>query len=411
MTKYLTAFLSILILAGCRSAVEPAAAPVIDVKLAPVELADVAVSVSAPASIFGRQQASLNARLTAPIRRLLVRKGDTVASGQLLAQLDDRDLIAQRDEAAAALAEAQANLARVASATVPADIDRARGQLTISEAGLNQARKIHDRRAELFRQGAIPQRDLLISQTELAQAQANYDVARSALGLLLNQSREKDIRIAQSHLDQAQAHLAVLTAQLGFTSLRSSFAGTITEQFLFPGDMAKPDAPIFTLVDLDVAVARAQVPETGARNLTPGLACAFTPSDQPDAAFPGRLTVVNQAVDAARRTVEAWCEIPNPRHQLRAGAYGSLRIVTGTAPQSTVVPLAAVQFVEGAHRGTVMVAGSDSLAHQREVSTGEVSDGKVQILSGLKSGERVVVEGNYGLPDGARLRLPEGRAK
>ena len=195
--------------------------------------------------------------------------------------------------------------------------------------------------------------------------------------------------------------------------------------------MAKPDAPIFTLVDLDVAVARAQVPETGARNLSPGLACAFTPSDQPDAAFPGRLTVVNQAVDAARRTVEAWCEIPNPRHQLRAGAYGSLRIVTGTAPQSTeflqvgIGGTGAVNVSLGGAVtsdigmvgelsggvGTVMVAGSDSLAHQREVSTGEVSDGKVQILSGLKSGERVVVEGNYGLPDGARLRLPEGRAK
>jgi multidrug efflux pump subunit AcrA (membrane-fusion protein) len=220
MTKYLTVFLSILILAGCRSADEPATAPVIDVSLAPVELADLALSVRAPASIYGRQQASLNARLTAPIRRLLVRKGDTVSSGQLLAQLDDRDLIAQRDEAAAAFAEAQANLARVSSATVPADIQRARGQLAISEAGLNQARKIQERRAELFRQGAIPQRDLLLSQTELAQAQANYDVARSSLDLLVNQSKDKDIRIAQSHLDQAQAHLALLSAQLGFTSLR-----------------------------------------------------------------------------------------------------------------------------------------------------------------------------------------------
>jgi HlyD family secretion protein len=411
MTKYLTVFLSILILAGCRSADEPSATPVVDVKLARVEQADVALSLRAPASIWGRQQASLNARLTAPIRRLLVRKGDTVASGQLLAQLDDRDLVAQRDEAAAALAEAQANLARVSSATVPGDIERARGQLAVSEAALNQARRIHDRRADLFRQGAIPQRDLLLSQTELAQTQANYNLARSSLDLLLNQSREKDIRIAQSHLDQARAHLALLSAQLGFTSLHSPFSGTITEQFLFAGDMAKPDAPIFTLVDLDVAVARAQVPESEARSLRPGLACAFVPSDQPSASFPGRLTVVNQAVDAARRTIETWCEIPNPGHHLRAGAFGSLRITTGSAPQSTVVPLAAVQFVEGTRRGTVVVAGPDSLAHQREVSAGELFDGRVQILSGLKPGERVVVEGNYGLPDGARLRWPEERTR
>ncbi|MCX6622810.1 MAG: biotin/lipoyl-binding protein, partial [Acidobacteria bacterium] len=94
--------LSVLVLAGCGSQPEEAhPKPVVAVKVVRAELADVPSTVSAPAFLFAREQANIGARVTAPIRKLLVRKGDTVAAGQVLAQLDNRDLLAQRDEASA----------------------------------------------------------------------------------------------------------------------------------------------------------------------------------------------------------------------------------------------------------------------------------------------------------------------
>ena len=208
------------------------------------------MTVRGPAFVFAREQANISARITAPIRKLLARKGDNVAAGQVLAQLDNRDLLAQRDEAAAAVTDAEANLQRVTSGTLPTDIERARGQAASAEAALNQAQKFYDRRRQLFEQGAIPQRDLLLSETELAQAKANHEVAKRALDLLQNQSRDKDILMAKSKVEQAQARLSLVKAQLDFAEIRSTSAGTITEQFMFPGDMAKPDAPIFTVMDL-----------------------------------------------------------------------------------------------------------------------------------------------------------------
>lgn len=403
--------ISVLAFLGCSQHEDAPPKPVVAVKVAQAELADVKITVSGPAFLFGREQANLSARITAPIKRLLVRKGDRVTAGQVLAELDNRDLLAQRDEAAAAVTDAEANLQRVMAGTLPTDIERARGQLAAAEAALRQAEKFYERRRHLYEQGAIPQRDLVLTETELAQAKANHQVAQKSLDFLLNQSRDKEILMAKSKVEQARARLALIKAQLEFTEVRSPSAGTVTEQFMYPGDMAKPDSPIFTVMDLGVAVARAQIPETEASAVRTGAACAFTPADNPGRVFNGRITVVNQAVDTAKRTVESWCEIQNGNHVLRAGAFGQVQIVTGTAPRSVVVPLAAVQFVEGSNKGVVMVAGDKNVAVKKEVETGVVFEGKVQIKSGLSAGERVIVQGGYGLPEGTELKIQEDKGQ
>ena len=394
-------------MAGCATKEETAPVPVVNVRAARAELGDVCISVSAPATIFPRQQANIAARLTAPIRLLHVKKGDNVKSGQVLAELEDRDLIAQRDEAAAAVNDAEASLQKVTSGTLPTDIERARGEMATTEAALNQAQKSYDRRRELFAQGAIPNRDLLTSETELSQAKTACEVAKKSLDLLMNQSREQDIRIARSRLDQANARLSLLTTQLQFAKIQCPFDGTIVEQYMYPGDMAKPDASIFTVIDLSIAIARAQVPEAQAGSIRGGQECVFTPADSPESKYSGRSSVVNRAVDPARRTIEVWCEIPHPGPGLRSGVFGNANILTGTAPGSVLAPLPAVQFVEGTHQGFVMVVDEKHMAHKREVDTGAVFDSKVQITRGIRPGELVIIEGGYGLPDGTEVRLAE----
>ena len=172
--RTLTSLCLCLFISGCAHQDEVSPKPMVDVKVARAEVADIRISVRASATVFPREQASLAPRIIAPIRELRVRKGDSVSPNQLLALLENRDIIAQRQEAAAALEDATANLQKLSAGTLPTDIERARGQLAASEAVLNQAQKLYDRRNELFKQGAIPARDLLISQTELANARANY---------------------------------------------------------------------------------------------------------------------------------------------------------------------------------------------------------------------------------------------
>jgi len=401
---------ALLAMTACRAPEEAEPPLVVEVATVPAARADLQSTVRAPAFLFGREQANLNARIAAPVRRLHARKGDIVEAGQLLAELDNRDLAAQKAEAAAAVADAEANLGKISAGTLPGDVERARGQVAVAEAALRQASQIYERRKQLFEQGAIPQRDLLVSETEFRQAQANAEVARKSLELLLNQSRERDIAMARARLEQARARLAFIEAQLDFTRIRSPFAGAITEQFLFPGDMARPDQPIFTVTEISVAVARAQVPEAEAAQVRPRLACRFEPSDMPGRSFAGRISVINEAVDPARRTVETWCEIPNPGRTLKPGEFGHAVIVVADAPGSIVVPAAAVQFEEGSNRGVVFIARSGA-AVRRAVRTGIVSGDKVQILEGVREGEPVILEGAYGLEDGTRIRVREAQGK
>ena len=212
--------------------------------------------------------------------------------------------------------------------------------------------------------------------------------------------------MAKSKVDQAQARLSLVKAQLEFTEIRSSSAGTITEQFMFPGDMAKPEAPIFTVMDLAVAVVRAQIPEAEATGVRTGATCVFVPADAPAASFAGRVSVVNQAIDPARRTVESWCDIPNPKRALRAGAYGRLEVVTGLLSKSIVVPISAVQVEEGGKKGVVMVADANRKAAKRAVDLGARVEGQIAIRAGLKAGETVIIEGGYGLSEGTEVKWP-----
>lgn len=385
--------------AGCSHPAEEAAAtPRVEVKMARAEQADLEVTQRAPATIYAREQANLAARLTAPISGLLVKKGDAVSAGQVLAKLDDRDLRAQRAEAAAAVDDAKATLDKTVGSTLPGDVERARGQVATAQAALNQAEQFHSRRQQLFEQGAIPKRDLVMAETDLAQAKTAFEVAKKSLTLLEQQSRQRDIEIARSKLEQAQSHLDLLDTQLAFAEIRAPFAGSVIEQFVFPGDMAKPDTPMFTVADLSVAVARAQVPAEVAAAVKVGQFCGFAAADRPAATLDGRITVVNQAVDAARRTVETWCEIPNGSRVLKAGEFGSVSIVTASLKQTLWVPPAAMQFEEGTRRGVVMVV-TGGKAKRRAVEAGVEAGGKLPIVSGLKAGETVIVEGGYGLAD------------
>ena len=403
--KYSFLLMLLVLLGGCgHPAEEAAGAEATPRKTAVAEGSSVALSLRAPATIFPREQANITPRLTGVIRELKARKGDTVRAGAVLAKLENRDLASQREEAQAMVADAQANLEKTRQGTLPTDIERARGQVATTRAILNQAQTIYERRKSLFEQGAIPNRDLLLSDTERSTAKTNFDVATKSLQLLEQQSQGQDIRIAESRVEQAKSRLITVTAQLQYAELRAPFTGVITEQFQYVGDLGQPSSPIFTLVDLAVVSARTQVPEADAARVKLGQNCHFSSGENEAEAVAGRVGVISRAVDAQRRTVEVWCEIAGPPTVLRAGAFGRVAFETGRLTATVLVPVSALQLEEGTHKGIVLVVDGAQVAHRREVEVGDLVGDKRVVLSGLKAGETVIIEGGYELPDGTQIQ-------
>ncbi|MBI1356823.1 MAG: efflux RND transporter periplasmic adaptor subunit [Acidobacteria bacterium] len=391
--------------AGCtQPGSDPDPEVVVEVRTEKASIRTVEELATAPATIFPLAKAQVAPRVTAPIGRLAVRKGDRVTEGQALAWLRSEDLDAQLAEAKAQVTDAEASLEKVSSGTLPSEIERARGEVERSESALTESKQLFERRQALVAEGALPERDLLVARTQYEQAQVANRVAKSALELLTGRSRTQDIRIAQSRLDQAKARLQFVGAQLSYARIESPLAGVVTEQFLYPGDIARPDSPIFTVMDLSVAVARSQFPEERTAGLRAGQPCRFSAVDVRRSDSVGKLTVINQAVDPVRHTVEVWCEIPNADGALRAGAYGEVAIVRGVHPNAVVVPLASVQLAPDRQSGVVWTVGSDGAAHQAHVDVGVVTSEAAEIHAGLRGGETVVIEGGFGLSEGVPVR-------
>jgi multidrug efflux pump subunit AcrA (membrane-fusion protein) len=389
---------------GCGRQESTEAKPVVEVTTAAAEERDWQASVSGPALLHPRQQASISARIAAPIQELRVTKGDAVRKGQVLAVLVNRDLENARNEAKLAAEQAQTEFEKLSGSTLPGDLQRSQAQVAATQAALNTAQKIYDRREALLKEGAIPQREVLVSQAELASAKSNFDVARKSLELLQKQSSERDLALARNRVEQARARLEQAEAQLAFTVLTSPFDGVVTDQFLYPGDLAKPEAPVFVVMDIGTSIARAQIPASAANDLQAGQKAQFIGKDTGPAAVWGTVKMVNQAIDRASRTLEVWAEFTSPGKQLRPGAFGTLEIFTGKAAKRVVVPAGAVMFEEGARKGTAMVVDAHNMAHARKVQAGMTRDGWLEITQGIKAGEQVVVEGVYGLPDNTEVK-------
>jgi RND family efflux transporter MFP subunit len=395
---------ALLLLASCGgSDPEHATKPLVEVRLAVAKSDTLTEQIEAPGLLYPLSQAAVAAKIAAPIQELLVTKGSAVKKDQIVAVLQHRDLEAAEGEARAVLKEAEAALAKLSTGALPGELERAQAQVNITASALDTAQKIFERRKMLVDQGAIPARELLVSQNELAAAQNNHLVAKKNLELLQSQTRERDLEMARSRVEQARARVAQAQAQLAFTSIRSPLDGVVSDQWMYPGDMAKPDAPIVTVMDIHQLIVRAQVPEARAPLLAVGQTAEFAPQDLPGRRFAGRVSVVSPAVDRAARTVEVWVEVDNARRALRAGGYGTLSIAARRVP-AVVIPRPAAIVEEGSAEAVALVVDDKNIAHQRKIRIGIRQGELLQVTEGIRPGEKVVAEGNYGLPDGTEVK-------
>jgi HlyD family secretion protein len=118
----------------------------------------------------------------------------------------------------------------------------------------------------------------------------------------------------------------------------------------------------------------------------------------------GKVTLVSPALDLGSTTVEVWVQAPNTDGVLKAGASASLSMVAKTVSDAFIVPAQALITDEDGKK-SLMVVGSDGMAHKRDVETGIQTTESIQIVSGVKPGEQVVSVGAYGLPDNTKVKV------
>ena len=297
------------------------------------------------------ERVEVRARLEGDIVGVYAREGERVREGQLLARFES--------------SEQESNLR-----SAEADRTAAEAELATAEWNAVQA-------DELFKAGAIPERDLRTAQQAVAAARAR--------------------------LAAAEARIRSTASFVRDTRVLAPTSGVIAERVVENGERVARGATMFTLVRNDVLELAAAVPARQATGVVAGQVVRFSAGGRE---FTGKVARVSPTIDPATRAITVYVQIPNPRGELKGGTLATGRVVGRTVRDALVVPAAALRQGAGDGRPFVYrIRGNTLDVAPVEVGVVDERAGIAEVRAGLEEGDRVVV-GNVGtLGRGMRVEV------
>lgn len=314
----------------------PAAERVITVEAQAVTVDTVLEDIRAVGTLGPDEAVTVSPEIAGRIDRIHFSEGDEVAEGTALVTLD--------------------------SATLRAELDKARSDLSLAEQNRERAMTLAQRGT-----GTLRARD---------EAVAAYQVA--------------------------QAELALAQARLEKATITAPFAGVVGLRAVSVGAYVTPGTRIVELAKIDPIKVDFRVPELVLSSLRPGQPIRVTVDALPGETFEGEIYVIDPIVDENGRAVRLRARIPNTDRLLRPGLFARVRIVVESRENAVLVPESAV-FAEGQQRFVYRVV--DERAVLTPVGLGHRRPGQVEVVSGLSAGDVVVTAGHQQLRDGMRVEV------
>src|SRR4051812_28373535 len=192
-------------LSACRKA-EPKEEVVAPVRVAPAIKGSIRLLVNADAVLFPRDQANIVPKIGAPVRRFLVNRGDHVKQGQLLAELEARDLAAAAQESHAQYEQAQSNYRSTTAAGLPEQMTKAETDAASARQAMDAAKRLLENRQQLLKDGALARKLVDEAEVGYAQAKAASDTAQQHLQALQSVAGKEQVNAAAAQVDAAKGH-------------------------------------------------------------------------------------------------------------------------------------------------------------------------------------------------------------
>lgn len=335
----------------------------------------VAEEYVATGTVRARTTTVLSARVMGYLRELKPRAGEMVKAGEVVAVVDAKEI-----ETGVRQAEAARNEARSA---LP-EVDNA---IAASQAQLDLANSTFRRMKTLADQKSITSQEFDEVSAKQRMAQANHEMARARRGQLEQKIRQADEAVAQAQVMK------------GYTTVVAPFAGLVVERKAEPGTLAAPGMPLLVLEQAGSYRLEAGVEESRMGRIRVGMAVQVE-LESTDKPLSGRVEEIVPALDAGSRTFIVKIGISGAG-TLRSGMFGRARFAMGER-QALVAPWTAL-VEQGQVQKVYVVEGG--VARGRMVTTGARQGGKVEILSGLSAGEKVVAPVPALLADGGRVEV------
>ncbi len=341
-------------------------------------------------TIRSRTTTVLSSKVLGYVQDVLVKEGEAVQKGQILLLLDDRDLAAQVRRAEAALEEAQNGLDEVEKSIIAAEAAK-----VAAEANKEFAEKTLQRYQLMLAQQAVSRQefDTVLVKHQAAQA----EVLRAEAMIKSLQAKKRQVL---AKITQAQAEVANAKIYQGYATIRSPINGIVVDKKAEVGTLAAPGSPLLTIEDAQHYRLEANVPESRVGEISLGMPVRVTLEALGPKILIGTIDEIVPLADPTTRTFVVKVELPFTPG-LRSGMYGKACFPVGER-LALLLPRSAL--LERGQLQTVYVI-EEKVARLRLVKTGKIHGDQIEILSGLKAGEMVVLEGMEELFDGAPVEV------
>jgi membrane fusion protein (multidrug efflux system) len=392
------------LLAGCSGeksvdAKTGAVPPAVSVVVAPVVQKTVPIFTELTARIDATDSVDIRARVKSFLLKQSYEEGKMVKAGQVLFTLDKREYEAQLMQAKAQLAKAQSDLTQAQDRTV---VDVAQANLGIAMAQLNKTNQDVNRLKPLAALRAVPQQDY--DDALAAQQAANADVGGKQASLnTAKVNQVAAIQQAQAAVEAANASIRQAELNVEYCTITTPIDGIAGTRQVAPGNLVgQGDATLLATVSnvnpvrIFVSISESeylvyQRMQAQGKLKNRGGELELLLADGSSFPQKGHIIIADRAVDLKTGTLSLIAEFPNPDAVLRPGQFGRVRLAAMVAENALLVPQKAVTEMQSAK--VVYVVGSDNKVALRTVVVGQRVDQDYIVTEGVKSGERIIVEG------------------
>jgi HlyD family secretion protein len=340
---------------------------------------------------------SISAQITGTVSDVPVVEGQSVEKGQLLIALENTELHSALRQAQASEQQALSNLRQLRELKAPVAV-----QLQIqADANFANAKNNLARTLELFHKGFIgaAARDESERAFQIAQSQRNID--RQQYESL--QPGGSEMSLVQATVNQARAAVQTATARLRYSTIQAPRAGILIARHVEIGDGVLPGKVLMTLSPKGVMQLVVQIDEKNIKWLQINQMALASADAFPDKKFQAQLVYINPSIDPQRGSVEVKLDIKDPPPELKQDMTVSVDIETARIENTLLIPMSAVHDYDIKAPWVFLI--HQGRAQKQAISLGLESHGLVQVLSGLKAGERVIPLKYTQIRDGSRVRL------
>jgi multidrug efflux pump subunit AcrA (membrane-fusion protein) len=364
---------------------------------------------SFPGKVEASRKVELAFQVPGLLVRLPVKEGQRVAKGEVIAELRLEEFQARLKTLQAQLEQSRAALRGLRVGARPEE-QRLEAQVRAARAKLENSQIELDRNTRLQKTGGASQRDVDRATKAYRVAQEDY---RSAKELLERTTVVwvEDVEAREAEVRALEARVVEANLQLGDATLRAPYDGVIAQRFVEQNQNVKAKEPIVRFQDVDEVEVAVDVPETVmAADLRSSdiLQMVAEVSGAPGLQFPVRITEVAQAADPVTQTfrVRAALKAPPAEVKLLPGMTATVTMTyrrAGILDSRILVPISAV-YKDSKGEQVAWMIGPDQTVTRRPVKIGTAEGGQIEILDGLRPGDRIAVAGLPFLREGMKVR-------